>query len=355
MKYSVDTKNGLFFYGKLLIFSLVFVLVSCTQSNTTKEKNFSLTITHGRTRVPAESRIEFSYNSKVQVDSITAHMGKISLQIEYGNDDVFFVQLPSDMLGSQTILCALFYNGDVEHHSVYITVLSDILPVIAQGSQIQMFNHDNTAYTQGLEYHDGILYESTGQYGESTIRKVNLETGAVLQSKQLPETMFGEGLTLVGDTIFQITWKSQTGFLYSKHDLSEIGKFSYATEGWGLCYDGEYLIMTDGSEYLYFYSLPHITKVKQIPVYDNRGAVRQLNELEYINGFVYANIYTSDEIVKIDPKTGKVHQRIDFSGLLPPHFYHDNIDVFNGIAYDKENNRIFVTGKNWPKLFEVKF
>lgn len=348
-----DFLTKLFFLCSMQCICMFFI--SCNQTTKTQEKVFVLSPTKGSTRVPAGSAMEFMYNAKKQADSITAYIGKQPLLVTYTNTNDFAITMPTNILGSQTVLCSLFYDGLVEHHTVYVTLLSDIIPTQTQVSNIKAFNHDKTAYTQGLEYHDGILYESTGLYGESTIRKVDLNTGNVLQSKKLPETVFGEGLTLVGDTLFQLTWKSQKGFMYSKHDLSEIGQFSYPTEGWGLAYDGEYLIMTDGSEYLYFYSLPHFTKITQIPVYDNQGAVRQLNELEYIDGFLYANIYTTDDIVKIDPKTGKIHQRISLSALLPPQYHHDEIDVLNGIAYDKENNRIFVTGKNWPKLFEVKF
>jgi glutaminyl-peptide cyclotransferase len=339
------------------LFILFALFTGCVESKK-QTKIFSISLQENHSRVVTGTELLFNYTTRqnVHIDSIQAFANGTQLTYHIQENSSISLSIPSTIIGRQSISLNLFFEENTENFTFQVTVFSDITPERRRARVIGMHNHDIEAYTQGLEFYNGILYESTGLYGKSTIRKVDLETGNVILSKDIPAHMFGEGLTIVGDTLFQLTWKEQTGFMYKAHTLEKIGEFQYNTEGWGLCYNGEHLIMTDGSEYLYFHSLPPaFLRVQQIPVYDNMGPVRNLNELEYIDGYVYANVYTTDEIVKIDPKTGKVHQRIDLSGILPHHMRHENIDVLNGIAYDRKNNRIFVTGKNWPKLFEVEF
>ncbi|UCG26632.1 MAG: glutaminyl-peptide cyclotransferase, partial [Bacteroidales bacterium] len=214
--------------------------------------------------------------------------------------------------------------------------------------------HDISAYTQGLVYEDGFIYESTGQRGESTLRKVKLETGELIESLNLPPDLFGEGACIFGDKIIQLTWTSKTGFVYDKNTFRILNRIIYSTQGWGLTTNGEQLIMSDGSHIIYFLDPDYFTELSRIEVFDNERAVNNLNELEFIDGKIYANVYQSDLIVIIDPLTGKVLSRIDLQGLLSPEDRHDRIDVLNGIAYDAENKRLFVTGKRWPKLFEIQ-
>ena len=219
---------------------------------------------------------------------------------------------------------------------------------------VRVYPHDTKAYTQGLLFHDGYLYESTGIKGESTLRKVNLQTGESLMKIDLPAEMFGEGLALVDDKLIQLTWQNQVAFVYQKSDFELLNRINYnIREGWGLTYDGEYLLMTDGSANLYFLDKNYLTEVSRIEVCDHNGPVRQLNELEYIDGELWANVYVSDDILRIDPKTGIVTGRINMSGLLTA-IEKQNADVLNGIAYDEQSEKIYVTGKNWPKLFEVE-
>ena len=219
---------------------------------------------------------------------------------------------------------------------------------------VNTYPHDPQAFTQGLIYHDGYLYESTGLYGESSLRKVDLETGDVLQQVDLPPNYFGEGLTLWEDTLLQLTWLEETGFIYDLEDFSQLGQFSYATEGWGLTHDGARLIMSDGSAALYFLDVGDFQVIGSVAVTYQGQAIQRLNELEYINGEVYANIWLTDDIVRIDPATGEVTGWIDLSGILPDEFRTPNTDVLNGIAYDPEGDRLFVTGKNWPQLYEIR-
>jgi glutamine cyclotransferase len=215
------------------------------------------------------------------------------------------------------------------------------------------YPHDREAYTQGLVYDRGVLYEGTGQYGRSTLRRVELETGAVQSSCALPDAFFGEGIALYGDKIFQLTWQSRVGFVYAKDSFAPLRAFSYPTEGWGLTHDGARLIMSDGTATLRFLDPDTLEEIGRLDVVDDRGPVERLNELEYVRGEIYANVWQTDRVARIDPRTGFVLGWIDLSGLLGAEDRRQPVDVLNGIAYDPAGDRLFVTGKLWPKLFEI--
>jgi len=219
---------------------------------------------------------------------------------------------------------------------------------------INVFPHDADAFTQGLVYLDGFLYESTGLYGESSLRKVVLETGVVLKQINLDPAYFAEGLTHWGESLVQLSWRERTGWVYDLDEFSLQDQFSYATEGWGLTQDGERLIMSDGSAYLYFLDPETFTILDSVLVTDDGAAVERLNELEYARGEVFANIWQTESIIRIDPETGEVLGWIDLSGILPAEARTDQTDVLNGIAYDAELDRLFITGKRWPHLYEVR-
>lgn len=220
---------------------------------------------------------------------------------------------------------------------------------------VNTFPHDEKAFTQGLQYADGVLYETTGRNGESTLRKVDLQTGKVLKSVKLEDSYFGEGMTIVGNNIFFLTWQGNLGFIYDKGSFERKGTFNYtkSKEGWGLTYDGKRLIKSDGSNQLFFLNAQTGAEESSIGVYDENGAVNMLNELEYIDGKVYANVYQQEVIVIINPETGAVEGRINLVGMYTENRQqYDN--ELNGIAYDQAGKRLFVTGKLWPKLFEIK-
>ncbi len=220
---------------------------------------------------------------------------------------------------------------------------------------VNQFPHDPEAFTQGLVYESGWLYESTGLYGRSSLRRVNLETGEVVQSHTLPDQYFGEGITIWEDRIIQLTWRENTGFIYDKDSFELLDTFTYPGEGWGLTHDGQRLIMTDGSADLIFLDPETLTESGRVTVLDERGQpVVRLNELAYIEGEVYANVWMTDQIVRIAPTTGYVTGWIDLSGILDGVPLTGPVDVLNGVAYDAENGRIFVTGKLYPRLFEIK-
>ncbi len=219
---------------------------------------------------------------------------------------------------------------------------------------VAAYPHDHEAYTQGLLYLDGYLYESTGQRGHSSIRKLDITSGAILQQYNLDEQYFGEGITYLNGKLIQLTWQSFTGFVYDIHTLFPMEEFYYNSEGWGLTDNGVQLIMSDGTADLFFLEPSTYEITKTITVTDQGNAVRFLNELEYVNGEIFANILSQERIACIDPETGVVNRWIDLAGLVPslPSGY--AIDVLNGIAYDESHDRLFVTGKLWPRLFEIR-
>ena len=220
---------------------------------------------------------------------------------------------------------------------------------------INSYPHDPAAFTQGLIYLDDVLYEGTGRYGQSSLRKVDLETGTVTTLSSIPEQYFGEGITIFDNKIYQLTWQNQTGFIYDQDSFEMLDTFTYPTEGWGLTHDGQQLIMSDGTNNLYFLNPDTLEITHQIPVLDEQGnPIVRLNELEYIDGAVYANIWQTNHIVRINPETGQVTAWIDLTNLLPTATLTQPVDVLNGIAYDAENRRLYVTGKLWPTLFEIE-
>ncbi len=219
---------------------------------------------------------------------------------------------------------------------------------------VNTYPHDAGAYTQGLVYRDGFLYESTGLTGRSSLRKVKLETGEVVQREAIDRRYFAEGLAEWNGKLAQLTWQSGIGFLYDRASLTLTGTFKYAGEGWGLTYDGTRLILSDGTETLRCLDPQTFKEIGRIVVTDGTFPVRGLNELEFVQGEVFANIWHSDRVVRIAPSSGQVTGWIDLKGLLPEGYRLDPEAVLNGIAYDSGHDRLFVTGKLWPKLFEIK-
>lgn len=219
---------------------------------------------------------------------------------------------------------------------------------------VNIYPHDRSAFTEGLAFQDGVLYESTGLNGQSTLRRVEMETGRVLRRYNLPAQFFGEGMALYGNQIVQLTWQSHVGFVYDRDSFELQRTFTYSTEGWGLTCDGQQFIMSDGTAILHFLDPETFEEVRQVEVQDNGRPVLWLNELEYIAGEIYANVWQTDRIARIDPQSGRVTGWIDLTGLLGPEDQGQPVDVLNGIAYDAGQGRLFVTGKWWPKLFEIK-
>lgn len=219
---------------------------------------------------------------------------------------------------------------------------------------VQEYPHDCGAFTQGLVYEAGSLYEGTGLRGRSSLRKTDLATGRVERIRKLADPYFGEGITVFDGKIIQLTWRSRVGFVYDQQTFELQGTFAYPTEGWGLTHDDRRLIMSDGSDLLYFLDPGTYQRLGRVRVRDGREPVGRLNELEFINGNVYANVWQTDRIAVIDPGSGRVRAWVDLNGLLKPADRRVPVDVLNGIAFDPGTERLWVTGKLWPKLFEIE-
>lgn len=289
-------------------------------------------------------------------DSVTIHFnGTYVSSLKSGPWEY---SIPSSFTGStgrKSLKVTAYKGGKPQNTSTrFIIIYSDIVPKKLGYKVIHTYPHNRDAFTQGLVYDNGELYEGTGQETGSTLREVELETGKVIRQHDLDDSLFGEGIALYKDRIYQVTWKNKIGFVYGKSDFKLINKIYYATQGWGMTTINDNLVMSDGTNVLYFYEPDMFTVVSKIEVYDNQKKVDQLNELEYINGEIWANIWMTDLIARIDPQSGKVLSYVDLKGLLTASDRNTDTDVLNGIAYDNAGKRIFVTGKLWPKLFEIK-
>jgi glutamine cyclotransferase len=219
---------------------------------------------------------------------------------------------------------------------------------------VHTYPHDRSSFTQGLEYRDGLLYEGTGLKGQSKLRVERLETGEIVRQLDVPAEYFGEGITVFGNRIFQLTWQAQVGFVYGRSTFRPLGRFHYPGEGWGLTNDGKHVYMSDGSAQIRCLDPANLRELRRITVHDGARTIPMLNELECVDGEIYANVWQTERIVRFRPIDGMVTGWIDASGLLTAEDQREPVDVLNGIAYDAAGKRLFVTGKLWPKLFEIQ-
>lgn len=289
------------------------------------------------------------------IDSATWMLNGVKKSMSY--ESPFSFEVDTDQMGTGNFVVSFVsYLSDStrDRGQEKIELFSDIKPKQYSYRIVNTYPHDPNAWTQGLLFDEGIMYEGTGLKGSSSLRKVEVNSGEITQFRELDATLFGEGIVVFGDEIYQLTYKSRVGKIYDKNTFQFKRDFSYATEGWGLTTDGNYLIMSDGSNMLYFMDPSSFTEVKRMEVYDNEKPVDQLNELEFINGEIYANIWQTNSIARIEPSSGKILGLIDCSGLREQAITPQKGDVLNGIAYDHTTNRLFVTGKLWNKLFQIQ-
>ena len=358
------------------LFILMLMLVACGPENGVSGKKEQKPSTPVRTRIsslvePAQALelqlgkdipVRLEYPDCVSVDSVQVFLGgalihTLKAGTGFPEDGPVEARIPTGMekTGSSGLRLRVYFKGGFkENLSRKLTFLSDQQPEVYSYTVLGEYPHDIKAYTQGLQYVNGWLYEGTGNYGTSSLRRVNLETGEVEKIRSLDPSLFGEGIAVMGERIYQLTYKSQVGFVYDLESFEEIQKVYYQNkEGWGLTHNGEELIMCDGTHVIYFLDPELFTVKRQIEVYDHKGLADNLNELEFINGKIWANRYYTDEIVIIDPESGKVEGRINLKGILKTADRRPSTDVLNGIAWDEEGGRFFITGKFWPKLFEI--
>ncbi len=252
------------------------------------------------------------------------------------------------------IRCVASEHAPYQDKGINLSPMDSTGTTLRRIEVVNVYPHDPEAYTQGLVFHEGFLYEGTGLRRQSTIRKVEMKTGKILKSYRLPPEYFGEGITICRNKLIQLTWQSHTGFIYELQSFRLLGTFFYPTEGWGITCDGKHLIMSDGTAVLHFLDTRTYKIVKQIEVRDRGNVVHNINELEYIKGEIYANVWGTAYIIRISPKTGQVLGWVDLRGLYQYVNAGRRMDVLNGIAYDAKNDRLFVTGKYWPTIFEIR-
>ena len=250
----------------------------------------------------------------------------------------------------------MYFNNEYQSVFQNIIILNNETPKIFTYKIINEFPHDITSYTQGLEFYNDTLYESTGQYKESKLRKVDYKTGSILKNINLADDYFGEGLTILNNNIYQLTWQKGIGFIYDINSFEKTNSFKYgkSKEGWGLCNDNNVIYKSDGSEDIWILNPETLVEQEYIQVYTNKGPIKEINELEWINGKIYANRYQKDGVAIINPKNGAVIGVIDFSPLKKLVKQHQGLDVLNGIAYNPKTKTVFVTGKRWDKLFAIE-
>ena len=305
----------------------------------------------------------YTIGEKIKVNaSIPGGLNPDSVKISFNNniqivETTLNFELPTDSAnaGNNRIIINAWVKGKDYTNSISVLLRSNIVPQQYTYKIVKKYPHDQKNYTQGLIYENGFIYEGTGQYGESMLLKYKLSNNELTQSFNLPQDVFGEGIVASKNHLYQLTWQSHVAYEYEKETFKLINKFDFGTEGWGITNLNDNLVMSDGSYTLYVLSPESFNEIKRIEVYDNVGPVSMLNELEFINGEIYANVYQTDQIVIINPKNGCVIAKIDLTGLLDKTKIKDHdVDVLNGIAWDESGKRLFLTGKWWPEMYEVQ-
>ena len=340
-------------HNYLLVITLGLFFVNCSETKdafTIESKNLK------QIYKPSESiDLEISNTENIAIDSVVYYANETKIAAVKQNQKTTF-KLNQLSFGTQEIKALVFTEGKPNECVTSFELVSEITPKILSYTIVNTYEHDLTSYTQGLEFYNGILYESTGQRGESKVRKINYKTGNVTQNSMLEPQYFGEGLTIFNNKVYQLTWQEKTGFIYNTETLQREKTFTYFKdmEGWGLTHNDKYLIMSDGTNTIYFLDPATQKLVRSINVYTDTSKIDQINELEWIDGKIWANIYQKDALAIINPENGAVEAVIDLSELKTKVKQHENIDVLNGIAYNPSTKTVFVTGKNWDKLFELK-
>ncbi|GAB2984986.1 glutaminyl-peptide cyclotransferase [Mucilaginibacter puniceus] len=344
----------------LLLAAAILIITACDKKETSTETNLSLSPEAGTSyKAGDEVTVKLTFPADSRPDSIVYLLDTTKLATK---TDSSAISIKTDTLplGIKVVTAKFFKGGQAQDASTNFVLLASKAPEQYTYEVEKVFPHDTSAYTEGLLYQDGYLYESTGLEGESDLRKVELNTGKVVKRAIIDDLYFGEGSAIVGDKIVVLTYRSKIGFVYDKNTFKLLKTFNnnVGVEGWGMAYDGKKLYMDDSTNRIWFLDKYNYNQTGYIEVYDDKGPIQQVNELEYINGKLYANIYESDNIIVIDPKTGAVLQTIDMSSLWPlnqrPAGYDNAQNVLNGIAWDAKGKRLFVTGKKWPHLYQIK-
>lgn len=336
-----------------LILGIVFVLFSGCNGRQSATKNFALSVSGNGKTLHLSDTVAISIKNKTghRIDSVIIALA--GQKRPFLNNSIILKDVKP---GKQTLHATVYYGGLSETLETTLTILSDISPKRYTYEIVNTYPHDSNAYTQGLEFYRDTLYESTGQRGRSTLRKTDYRTGKVLKKIDLKPAYFGEGITILNDSLYMLTWQSKKGFVYDVNSLELLSAFVYgeSKEGWGLCNDGKKLYKSDGTEKIWILDPETLTEEAYIQTVTNTSLFTKTNELEYANGKIYANSYQKDGVMIINPENGIIEGVVDFRGLKDRLSPHAQPDVFNGITYNPATGTFFVTGKNWDTLFEVK-
>ena len=334
----------------LAIISLSLLIIACGSNNGQKKSDFKL-ITNSKNNTFSNTD-----TLKLSLENPKAHLIDSMVYTLNGKKIQELTPLAPFKLGKQTVEATVYFNKEHQLASKKVIILNREHPKIFTYKIINEYPHDITSYTQGLEFFNDTLYESTGQHKESKLRKVDYKTGKVLKNINLADEYFGEGLTIFNNKIYQLTWQKDIGFVYDVNTFKKLNSFKYgqSKEGWGLCHNMKNIYKSDGTEKIWTLNPETLVEQNYIQVYTNKGKITEINELEWVDGKIYANRYQKDGVAIINPKNGAVIGVIDFSPLKKLVTQHQGLDVLNGIAYNPKTKTLFVTGKRWDKLFEVE-
>ncbi|WP_396601272.1 glutaminyl-peptide cyclotransferase [Algibacter sp. R77976] len=334
----------------LTIIFLSGLLISCGSNSGQKKSDFIIKTNAEKGNIANNKTLKLSLENKKShtIDSVIYVLdGK---KIDANSN------LTNFKLGKQTIEATVYFEDEKQTITSTVTILNSELPKVYTYKIINEYPHDITSYTQGLEFYNDTLYESTGQLKESKLRKLDYKTGKVIKNINLADEYFGEGLTILNNKVFQLTWQKGTGFVYDVNTFEKLSSFKYGNskEGWGLCHFNNTIYKSDGTEKIWLLNSETLAEQEYIQVYTNKGKIVGINEMEWIDGKIYANRYQKDGVAIINPKNGAIIGVVDFKPLKKLVTQHEGLDVLNGIAYNPKTKTIFVTGKRWDKLFEVE-
>jgi len=334
---------------------VVAVASSCKNDSSTTYRSFLSPIIGQNVPEGNEFEVKVLFGNEKRVDSVVYLLDTAIVAIRKDTNSIK-INTKGFKLGQYILMAKIYGEDEPEELTANINLLAASEPVLYNYKIIKTLPHDTSSYVEGLEYHDGFFYESAGDYGYSSLRKVEPNTGKILQMVPIDKKYFAEGMTVVGDKIVQLTYKEKVGFVYDKATFKKLSEFAYTTgrEGWGLAFDGDKILNTDGSNTIFFLDKNNYNRIGSIDVYDNKGPIENLNELEYIDGKIYANVFLTNHILIINPNNGAVEGKVDLSAIVPKTSGDESNNVLNGIAWDAKGKRLFVTGKKWPKLFEIK-
>lgn len=343
------------FVKALSLTVITVLLIACGSEPKDASELFDLKISATKKVYKPSQTISIEIVNKQQLEIESSRLTLDGKEL-VANASNFVLSLQDQKMGQRALQLEVVVDGITYNLSKEITVVAEKAPKLYTYKVVESYPHDVEAYTQGLEFKNDTLYESTGQRGKSSLRKTDYRTGEVLELKKLGDQYFGEGLTILKNKIYQLTWQSNTGFIYDLNTLENKGSFVYSKskEGWGLCNDGQTIYKSDGTEKIWTLDGETLAEQDFIQIYTHTSVIDNVNELEWVDGKIYANVYQEGAIAIVNPETGAVEGVINLRGLKDMVTQHETLDVLNGIAYKNEPNHLYVTGKNWDKLFKIE-